>query len=73
MDKGSTRMKCVHCEGKVYVVETELRKHDILVYRRRGCRKCGRRFSTYEISVEDYRKMKVSKDKLDWFADEFRR
>ena len=49
-------MKCAHCGGKVYVVETELRKHDILVYRRRGCRKCGRRFSTYEIPIDDYRK-----------------
>ena len=54
-------MKCTLCGGKVYVVETEPRKH-VLVWRRRACRVCGHRFTTYEVSVEDYSLMKKQAD-----------
>ncbi len=71
--KGKAKMKCVHCGGRVYVLATELRKHDILVYRRRECQKCGRRFSTYEITIDDYQHMKESAAKLDILFDKLRR
>ena len=57
MPKGSPKMRCEKCGGVVYVVETGSRDH-VLVWRRRKCRECGDRFSTYEISVEDYSRMK---------------
>ena len=57
MPKGSPKMECELCGGVVHVVETEARK-SVLVYRRRKCRECGHRFSTYEILVEEYSLMK---------------
>lgn len=50
-------MKCEKCGGKVHVVETGQRQH-VLVWRRRKCLECGHRFSTYEITVEEYENMK---------------
>ena len=73
MGKERAKMRCVHCGGRVYVKATELRKHDVLVYRRRECRKCGRRFSTYEIAIEDYQYMKELAGILDTFRDKFQR
>ena len=73
MGKGLGKMKCVHCGGRIYVKSAELRKRDILVYRRRECRKCGRRFSTYEILIEDYQDMKERAVILDAFRDTFQR
>ena len=74
MGKGYGKMKGAECEGRIYVKITELReKDDVLVYRRRECRKCGRRFSTYEIKIEDYQHIKECAVKLDTFHDLFRR
>ena len=49
-------MKCGQCGGKVRVMETEQRSSGLL-WRRRECKGCGWRFSTYEILVDDYNRM----------------
>ena len=41
-------MNCTECGGKTYVRETKLVKYTGNRWRRRGCKECGHRFTTYE-------------------------
>ena len=43
-------MKCVSCNGRSMVLETRLLNEKTVVYRRRKCRDCGRKFSTLEFT-----------------------
>ncbi len=55
-------MKCPYC-GHVdnKVIDSRLSKDSLAIRRRRGCSRCGRRFTTYE-RVEEILPMVVKKD-----------
>ena len=48
-------MKCPKCDNKTEVIDSRLSKHN-RVRRRRKCKKCGHRFTTLEINIEDIEK-----------------
>lgn len=53
------------CECNSDVIDTVARKtgHGEIITRRRACRKCGTRFTTYEISAKEYKSLaKVKKN-----------
>lgn len=43
-------MKCAHCGGLSFVADSRPQAEEI--FRRRKCRVCGHRWSTYEVSRE---------------------
>lgn len=51
-------MRC-SCGGKFYAAENRRVQEDGVIQRRRyECRKCGKRISTSEVDVEEYRALK---------------
>lgn len=50
-------MQCPKCNGYGLAC-SDSRPHNETIRRRRRCLNCGYRFTTYEISVEDYSKLK---------------
>ena len=55
-------MRCPHCQGKgTGVVDSRLARDGAAIRRRRECRECHRRFTTYEI-VEDITLVVVKND-----------
>ena len=46
-------LKCPKCGADSYVIVTEERKDGEIVYRRRQCSTCRKRFNTKERVVED--------------------
>ena len=55
-------MNCPKCNGAVFVVDS--RPTDGTIIRRRCCQECGNRFSTYEVSKEQYNLLKKIRDVL---------
>lgn len=43
-------MRCIRCGGQVRTLDTRDRNDNKVVYRRRECLECGKKFSTFEFS-----------------------
>lgn len=46
-------MICRECGAKIYVIDSRKNMRGDCVYRRRECKKCGLRISTYEQESDD--------------------
>ena len=46
-------MNCPNCGGKTRTIDSRDRDEGNMTYRRRECRKCGERFTTFEIAEEN--------------------
>ncbi len=47
-------MKCLHCGGEAGVLETRSKSGGVVICRRRQCKGCNLRFSTFEINERLY-------------------
>lgn len=45
-------MRCMKCGGETQTIDS--RPDDITVRRRRKCKDCGHRFTTFEFAAEDF-------------------
>lgn len=63
--KPNKKSKCDKCGGKLYVANTNPISDPVLVSRQRRCSECDNRFTTYEITRDEYMRLK----KLDEFFD----
>ncbi len=54
--------RCAKCGGAVTVYDTRAQKYG--VWRRRGCADCGHRWSTVEIDMIDYKRMRRAAEAL---------
>ena len=61
-------MRCIYCDGKTSVVDT--RESDHRVRRRRECKECGKRFTTYEEAESIETLVKKSDGTLEAFDEE---
>ena len=50
-------MICPECQNKQFRI-IDVRSKKFGIQRRRECRKCGHRFNTAEISIDEYRKLR---------------
>ena len=52
-------MKCPYCGGKTKTMQS--RQRNEVYQRRHECKDCHRRYSTYELSIEEYKQLKKYK------------
>lgn len=52
-------MICPDCKGPTKVIDTD--KGEVSIRRRRECKDCGFRFTTYEIIADDLRDLREAK------------
>ena len=53
-------MECIYCKEKEQNIVADSRRYKNMVMRRRKCLKCGKRFTTLEVTEKDL--MAISKD-----------
>ena len=54
-------MNCLECNSPTRVVDSR-KKGGVAVVRRHGCRSCGYRFTTVEVSLYDFERLFKKKD-----------